>query len=466
MLSIIIPSRNEIFLTKTIKDVLEKAKGEIEVIINLDGYWEETIIDDPRVTYIHRGRAVGMRTGINGAVAISKGEYIMKLDAHCLMDEGFDLKLIENYEEKTIVIPRRKRLDAEKWEILDVNKLDVDYETMKPESGQIKGSIDTKRAQERKDILIDETMTFQGSCYFMSREHWDWLDGMNPEGYGEFVREAQEIGLKTWLGGRRVMVNKKTWYAHLHKGKQYGRMYAMSSRRNSDGNAYCDDFWVNNKWKERKHDMQWLIDRFAGTQGAIDKNDIIKARFRNKMDGRCIGGDRVNDFVMMLKDFKCNVGAEIGVEQGVFSEALCKANPDIMLYAIDAWTPYKGYRDHVGKGELDSFHKKTIERLEKYNAKVIKGFSMDIVQDFDDESLDFVYIDSNHDFQNTTNDIIEWSKKVKKGGIIAGHDYCETTRGAQNDVKVVVDAYTMAMGIKDWYVFTGDSASTWMWVKK
>lgn len=48
---------------------------------------------------------------------------------------------------------------------------------------------------------------------------------------------------------------------------------------------------------------------------------------------------------------------------------------------------------------------------------------MDVVKQFKDESLDFVYIDGNHSFQHVVNDLCEWEKKVKVGGIVAGHDY-------------------------------------------
>ncbi len=114
-------------------------------------------------------------------------------------------------------------------------------------------------------------------------------------------------------------------------------------------------------------------------------------------------------------------GAEIGVEQGAYTEVLCKAG--LYVNAIDAWTAYRGYRVHVSQPKLDRFHETAKNRLYKYNCNIMKMFSMDAVKMFDDGSLDFVYIDGNHEFQNVTNDIAEWSKKVRKGGIVAGHDF-------------------------------------------
>jgi len=164
------------------------------------------------------------------------------------------------------------------------------------------------------------------------------------------------------------------------------------------------------------------------------------------------------------------VGAEIGVESGRYSRCLCKCNPRAKLYSIDAWTPYKGYRDHVTQEKLDGFLEKAKERMAPYDCELIKAFSMDAVKRFEDGSLDFVYIDGNHEFQQVTNDIAEWSKKVRKGGIVAGHDFRRGKGGRARSgwvchVKDVVQAWTYANSIRPWFVMRGEKKSpTWFWV--
>ena len=101
-------------------------------------------------------------------------------------------------------------------------------------------------------------MIFQGSFYLMSRKHWDFLGGLQVEGYGEFAQEATELALKTWLSGGKVMVNKNTWYAHKHR--KFGRV--RSPWGTKEGNRYSKDFWLNNKWDKRIHDLEWLFKRF------------------------------------------------------------------------------------------------------------------------------------------------------------------------------------------------------------
>lgn len=267
MLSVIIPSRNEKFLPQTALDILAHG-SDLELIVVLDGYWEHDLPDDKRLRVIHRGQARGMRDAINSAAAIAQGEYLMKCDGHCSFQDGFDEVLAAECEENWIVIPRRDRLDAENWCLQETGKPPVDYHYLScpitnKDGYAMHGAIDNKRGRERAEHPIDETMSFQGSCWFMSRKHWERLGGMNEAGYGTFTQEPQEIGMKTWLGGGQIMVNKKTTYLHLHKGRRYGRGYALERDEVKQGHLYSAKYWMGNEWAERQHDIEWLVERFA-----------------------------------------------------------------------------------------------------------------------------------------------------------------------------------------------------------
>lgn len=158
--------------------------------------------------------------------------------------------------------------------------------------------------------------------------------------------------------------------------------------------------------------LEKIAVKYGFDAGLISNHKIIEIPNTNR-----------ETFAYLLAELGLNFGVEVGVECGLYSETLCKANPKIDLISVDAWTAYKGYRDHVSQSKLDGFMEITKKRLEPYNARVIKGFSMDVVKQFKDGSLDFVYIDGNHEYQQTVNDVAEWQKKVKIGGIVAGHDY-------------------------------------------
>lgn len=132
-----------------------------------------------------------------------------------------------------------------------------------------------------------------------------------------------------------------------------------------------------------------------------------------------------------LSRFK--VGAEIGVDTGVYARILCQANPDLELNCVDLWERRGGKLEEA----------KTA--LNAYNVNFIKKSSMEAAKDFDPESLDFVYIDAAHDFDNVMRDIIEWGSKVRKGGVIAGHDYANNRNCGVEDA---VNVYAKRHGLE------------------
>jgi glycosyltransferase involved in cell wall biosynthesis len=283
MLSVIIPSRVPEYLQKTVDDLLSKAEGQIEVIVVLDGYWPDPMLkDDARVKIIHQGtfhNNRGMRAAINAGVAIAKGDYIMKCDEHTMWDQGFDVKLAADCEDDWVVIPRRYRLDADNWTIIEdgrppIDYMRIDYPYQRPydKSCGLHGAEDKERAEKYKDLLIDDVMTMQGSAYFMSKKHWDTtIKRLEEENYGTFTQEAQEISNKTWLSGGRVIVNKKTWYAHLHKGnkgKGYGfttEQYKRHQEGQEKGRLYSINYWLYTK--DYKYDFDWLVKKFWPISG-------------------------------------------------------------------------------------------------------------------------------------------------------------------------------------------------------
>lgn len=267
--SVVIPSRQPEYLNKTISDLFEKG-NDLEVIVVLDGYWTQV---DERARVIHFGTHKGMRDAINAGMQIARGEYVMKLDEHCMVDKDFDLKLIEDCEDDWVVVPRRKRLDADKWELIEDGRRDVDYmyveyPFLKPydKTQGLHGAIWDR--PERDDVLIDDNPTMQGSCYFMKKKTWDkfFPKGLETDKYGPFTQEAQEISFAVWLSGGRFVVNKKTWYAHYHKGRN-GKGYGFSTAEykkhcewNERGRVYCINHWLNTK--DYKYDFEWFVNKF------------------------------------------------------------------------------------------------------------------------------------------------------------------------------------------------------------
>lgn len=157
--------------------------------------------------------------------------------------------------------------------------------------------------------------------------------------------------------------------------------------------------------------------------------------------------------IAMKKRFKKKelIGAEIGVRKGVNAESILKELNIKKLYLIDGWSNYKGI-DGIW-GNLDKAYELVLDKFKKdKRVQIIKDFSENAVKLIDDNSLDFVYIDGNHLEKYVYQDICLWSEKVKKGGIVAGHDiysHVGVSKAVkkfwyENDVNIFVS-------IPDWY---------------
>mgnify|MGYP001592017508 CR=1 FL=1 len=153
-----------------------------------------------------------------------------------------------------------------------------------------------------------------------------------------------------------------------------------------------------------------------------------------------------------------NIGAEIGVAQGDYAQVLCETISNLKYYGIDPWY-VGGMKNHVHRGQYELTQKK----LAPFDATLIKKYSLKAVKNFADSSLDFVYIDANHQFDYVVCDIIEWTKKVKKGGIVSGHDYVvANTCGVIEAVDGYIHAHSLHLNL------TTDPAEkiSWWFVKR
>lgn len=163
------------------------------------------------------------------------------------------------------------------------------------------------------------------------------------------------------------------------------------------------------------------------------------------------------------------VGAEIGVQHGRFAQVLCARIPGLKLHCIDPWLAYSEIRGtQLDFEQTYAIAKKT---LAPYDVDFWRMASLEAVSIFDDGELDFVYIDGFHQFDWVMRDIIEWSSKVRKGGIISGHDYylnVDSRPLEQCGVVHATHAYTIGHGINPWFLTSGDKGGwfSWLWVNK
>lgn len=170
-----------------------------------------------------------------------------------------------------------------------------------------------------------------------------------------------------------------------------------------------------------------------------------------------IPGASRRDLPGLFKDLGFKKGVEIGVSWGENIVDYCEAGLEI--YGIDPWQDSRDntYRKIVsikGGRTIDEVYEIAKGRTKDYsNCHLIKKLSMDALDDFPDRSLDFVYIDGNHGFGYVAMDLEQWSRKVRKGGIIAGHDYY-STEGVRivRHVGDAVDAFVKSFNFENFWV--------------
>jgi hypothetical protein len=181
-----------------------------------------------------------------------------------------------------------------------------------------------------------------------------------------------------------------------------------------------------------------------------------------------------NELASLFAELGFKSGAEVGVEQGEYSEVLARANMDSKLFMVDPWKSYRGYRDHVGQEKLDAFFAATSSRMRHLQRNILKPFfeyeiirktSVDAARDFKDGSLDYIFLDANHSFDWIMQDLIHWAPKVRPHGICAGHDFFVGKGNRNHQVPIAVKAYTEAHNVSPWFVCRGDHSPTWFWVK-
>lgn len=172
--------------------------------------------------------------------------------------------------------------------------------------------------------------------------------------------------------------------------------------------------------------------------------------------------DRI-ELAHLFKELGVKRGVEVGGQEGIYSEVLLQANPKLKLYGIDPRT--------------FSHYKTAVKRLTPYKGyTIVKKASMKAVKDFEDESLDFVYIDANPEYSYVFKDIVEWSKKIKKGGIISGNNYRRSVyKNTKLHVVFAVNDYVREYKIKHWFILgrkniiegeKRDKFRSWFWIKE
>ena len=168
-----------------------------------------------------------------------------------------------------------------------------------------------------------------------------------------------------------------------------------------------------------------------------------------------------NIYQSMVNKFNNAIFIEIGAWKGksaVFmAEEIKKSGKNIEFYTIDLFEYTPEYNQYKKKGDNHSFYEEFMENINplKDFIKPIKGKSFEEANNFQDNSIDFLFVDGDHSYKGVKKDLESWFPKIKNAGIIAGHDYTEPSCG----VKMAVDQFFLFTGIEI-------NRSSWIFNKK
>lgn len=128
----------------------------------------------------------------------------------------------------------------------------------------------------------------------------------------------------------------------------------------------------------------------------------------------------------VINQYDLKIGVELGVAAGRHSEYILSNTKVEKLWSIDRWQHVEGYDDpmNLPQKEHDELYQYVCKKLEKFGERciVVRSDTTSASEKFENESLDFVYVDADHSYEGCKRDLLAWLPKIKKGGFITGHD--------------------------------------------
>lgn len=118
------------------------------------------------------------------------------------------------------------------------------------------------------------------------------------------------------------------------------------------------------------------------------------------------------------------VGTWKGQSACFMAVEIINSEKNIVFDCVDTWE-YVQTSSEIPKRDFENLYEIFLENIlpVKDYINIVKGISWEASSKYDDNSLDFIFIDAAHDYYSVTKDLNSWFPKLKKGGTIAGHDY-------------------------------------------
>ena len=236
--SVVIPcwSDDEQYLERTIRSIRDNALGRIEVIVEMDKN--------------NKGHRIATNCGVQKA----NGKYVLRIDAHCGMSPGWDLRMKESCKGDMIVKPMLDGLDVDTW---------------KGHNRDMGMVVWNKRFRNRYPYfwkpfvsrkIEEESLGLIGCCFMLEKRYYDKLGG-SDELLSKWGGFGLEWALKTWLTGGRIVIRTDCVCYHLFR--EAGKIPFLVDINKLEETFYSlGKTWNSGLGKGQTRPMAWLVSRF------------------------------------------------------------------------------------------------------------------------------------------------------------------------------------------------------------
>jgi FkbM family methyltransferase len=243
------------------------------------------------------------------------------------------------------------------------------------------------------------------------------LDSYGYDGYNFINMDVQGYELEVLKGAKKTLEYVDYVYCEVNRDEVY------------ENNAYIeeiDEFLSDYDMVRVETDWQgdtWGDALYIRTKSIDTSKNKTLVHWTSTYDW-------TQEFFNQHPEIK--VGAEIGIAGGQHIKTLLEKTNLEKIYGVDPLESEMWDKSNMGSlnvqkeyGGFDNLYQQIVNMLKPYGdrCEIIRDTSVSASDQFEDESLDFVFIDAIHDYENCFADISAWQSKVKRGGYIMGHDW-------------------------------------------
>jgi predicted O-methyltransferase YrrM len=151
-----------------------------------------------------------------------------------------------------------------------------------------------------------------------------------------------------------------------------------------------------------------------------ERESVLRAIPRNDLESKHISNLQflLDREALVDRLPKHGVVAELGVNRGEFSEVILANSLPRKFHLVDTWGSER-YHDGLRKAVHTKFEKEVNSNVVEMNL----GLSTEVVKQFPDGYFDWIYIDTDHSYSVTADELRLYEPKMKENGVIAGHDF-------------------------------------------